>query len=62
MKINPIIDNMVQELESAKEEVLKFKKKKNKAAGTRVRKVMQELKKNAQDIRGEILRIQKEDW
>jgi hypothetical protein len=62
VKINKKIDEMIAELEGAKEEVLKFKKKKNRAAGTRVRKVMQDTKNTAQDIRVEIMRIQKEDW
>lgn len=62
MKINGVIDSMIEDLESAKEDVLKFKKKRNRSAGTRVRKVMQDLKKKAQDIRVEIMRIQKEDW
>lgn len=62
MKINAKIDEIIAELESTKEEVLKFKKKKNRAAGTRVRKAMQGLKESAQEIREEILRVQKEDW
>lgn len=41
-------------LEESKEDFAKFYDKHNKAAGTRVRKVMQELKKTAQDIRIEI--------
>lgn len=41
----------VEELE---EDFTKFYQKGNKAAGTRVRKAMQELKKKAQDIRVEV--------
>ncbi|WP_456425623.1 histone H1 [Rhodocaloribacter sp.] len=43
--------NFVAELEADFE---KFYEKGNKAAGTRVRKAMQELKKMAQDIRVDI--------
>jgi hypothetical protein len=41
-------------LESLNEDVEKFNAKGNSAAGTRVRKGMQELKKLAQDLRVEI--------
>ncbi len=41
----------VEELE---EDFAKFYEKGNKAAGTRVRKAMQELKRKAQDIRVEV--------
>jgi hypothetical protein len=47
--------NQLKELvEDAQEDVTKFYEKGNKAAGTRVRKAMQELKQVAQDIRVEI--------
>jgi len=59
MKINKVIDEMIEELQACKPEVIKFKKKGNKAAGTRVRKIMQNLKNRAQDVRVEVLRIQK---
>lgn len=41
-------------VESLEEDFNKFYQKGNKAAGTRVRKEMQELKRKAQDIRVEI--------
>lgn len=43
-----------QFVESLEEDFTKFYQKGNKAAGTRVRKAMQELKRKAQDIRVEI--------
>lgn len=45
------LKNFVEELE---DDFSKFYEKGNKAAGTRVRKAMQELKQKAQDIRVEI--------
>ena len=39
----------------------KFFDKGNKAAGTRIRKGMQDLKKMAQDIRGEVQGMKKGD-
>ncbi|HLP34644.1 MAG TPA: hypothetical protein VK133_01485 [Amoebophilaceae bacterium] len=42
---------------SLKEEFHKFYEKDNKAAGTRVRKGMQELKKIAQEIRASVLDV-----
>lgn len=41
-------------VESLEEDFTKFYQKGNKAAGTRVRKGMQELKRKAQDIRVEV--------
>ena len=41
-------------VEGLEEDFAKFYQKGNKAAGTRVRKGMQELKRRAQDIRVEI--------
>lgn len=41
-------------VENLEEDFTKFYQKGNKAAGTRVRKGMQELKRKAQDIRVEI--------
>lgn len=41
-------------VESTQEDFEKFYEKSNKAAGTRVRKAMQELKRMAQDIRVEV--------
>lgn len=45
----------------AEEDFDKFYNNGVKAAGTRVRKVMQELKKKAQDIRVEVQDIKKND-
>lgn len=47
-------EELVNILEEAREDFGKFYDKHNKAAGTRVRKHMQALKKTAQDIRLEI--------
>ncbi len=47
-------DQLKALVESAEADFDKFYNKKNKAAGTRVRKAMQELKNLAQDIRREI--------
>ena len=41
-------------VESMEDDFSKFYNKGNKAAGTRVRKAMQELKRTAQDIRVEV--------
>jgi hypothetical protein len=44
--------NQLQEvLDSTQEDAAKFEAKGNKAAGTRIRKAMQEVKKLAQDTR-----------
>lgn len=47
-------DEVQGHLDAAKEDFEKFYDKGNKAAGTRVRKAMQELKSLAQDIRLEV--------
>ena len=47
-------------IDGTEEDVQKFYEKGNKAAGTRVRKAMQELKKKAQDIRVEIQEIKQD--
>ena len=44
-------------LEDAEEDLMKFYEKGNKAAGTRARKKLMELKKRSHDIRQEIQRI-----
>lgn len=49
-----LLDQMVQLVESIRDDYGKAKGG-NKAAGTRVRKVMQDVKKMAQDIRQEML-------
>ena len=44
--------NQIKEvLENVEADAIKFYDKKNKAAGTRVRKAMQDIKKLAQDVR-----------
>lgn len=52
------VKNMVTELE---EDLDKFYEKGNKAAGTRARKQLQDLKKLSQDIRLEIQDIKNKD-
>lgn len=47
-------DEMQDLLEELKPDITKFYEKGNKAAGTRARKTLQEMKKKAQDIRMEI--------
>ncbi|MDX1532048.1 MAG: histone H1 [Rhodothermales bacterium] len=47
-------DDLKNHVESLEDDFRKFYEKDNKAAGTRVRKGMQELKQLAQDIRVEI--------
>lgn len=49
-----LYDELKQIVESAEEDYHKFHDKGNKAAGTRVRKAMQEVKRKAQDIRVDI--------
>ncbi len=48
------VDEIKNLVEEATEEMTKFYEKGNKAAGTRARKGLQELKKLAQEIRLEI--------
>ena len=48
-------------IEDLEEDFSKFYEKGNKAAGTRVRKAMQELKRKAQDIRVEVQDRKNED-
>ena len=50
------LKNFVDELEK---DFQQFYEKGNKAAGTRIRKAMQDLKKHAQDIRVEIQGMKK---
>lgn len=47
-------DELKSHVDAAQEDFEKFYEKGNKAAGTRVRKAMQELKSLAQDIRVEV--------
>ena len=44
-------------VESVRDDVEKASEKGNKAAGTRVRKAMQEIKKTAQQVRAEVLNL-----
>ena len=53
-------DNLRRLVESVDEDINKAKGG-NKAAGTRVRKVMQEIKAAAQEIRAQMLEIRSED-
>lgn len=46
---------------SLETDFIKFYEKNNKAAGTRVRKGMQQLKVLAQDIRGEVQGLKNDD-
>lgn len=47
-------DKLKSHIEALEEDFTKFYEKGNKAAGTRVRKGMQELKSLAQDIRNDV--------
>ncbi len=47
-------DEMSELLDQLEPDINKFYEKGNKAAGTRARKTLQEMKKKAQDIRMEI--------
>ncbi|MCA9295613.1 MAG: hypothetical protein KC983_03830 [Phycisphaerales bacterium] len=53
-------DRLVKLVESATDDVAKAEGG-NKAAGTRVRKIMQDVKAAAQDVRKDILEIRTED-
>ena len=46
-----LLNQLEQTITDIREDAVKFDEKGNKAAGTRVRKAMQEVKKLAQDIR-----------
>lgn len=48
------LNKMEDMVEDAKEEANKFYNKKNKSAGIRLRKIMQELKTLAQEIRVDV--------
>lgn len=48
-------------IEGAREDLMKFYEKDNKAAGTRARKSLMELKKRAHEMRQEIQQIKKEE-
>lgn len=49
--IQDLITQLEEVLAAAREDAAKFDEKGNKAAGTRVRKAMQEVKTLAQDVR-----------
>mgnify|MGYP000014320301 CR=1 FL=1 len=49
-----IFNQLKEVIDSVEADAIKFYDKKNKAAGTRVRKAMQDLKKIAQDVRLDI--------
>ena len=53
-------DRLVKLVESAAEDVAKAEGG-NKAAGTRVRKIMQDVKQAAQELRNAVLEARKED-
>lgn len=57
---NPFED-LKQHLEQMEGDFQKFFEKGNKAAGTRVRKGMKELRDKAQDIRMQVQRIKNEE-
>ena len=48
-------ENLLKHVKSLEEDFIKFYDKDNKAAGTRIRKGMQDLKEMAQRIRLEVL-------
>jgi hypothetical protein len=52
-------ENLKTIIEGLNEDVDKFYEKKNKAAGTRVRQALQEVKKISQEIRLEISALKK---
>ena len=55
--------NRIQEvLNNVQTDVEKFVGNGNKAAGTRIRKAMQEIKTLAQDVRTEVQTIKNSDW
>lgn len=49
--MNELLDNLVELVDSIREDAAKFEEKGNKAAGTRVRKAMQAIKGAAQEVR-----------
>ena len=51
--------NLKDFVEGLEKDFSQFYEKGNKAAGTRIRKAMQELKKQAQDIRVEVQEMKK---
>jgi hypothetical protein len=51
------LDELKQILSSVEADFDKFYNNNNQAAGTRIRKAMQDLKKKAQDVRSEVQEI-----
>jgi hypothetical protein len=60
MKLQELIDEMVKNLVATSDDAYRFEIKGNKKAGTRVRKVMQEVKTKAQEVRITIATIRKD--
>ena len=54
-------EELIQLIQDNEQDFNQFYEKGNKAAGTRVRKAMQELKRVAQDIRVEVQDIKKNE-
>jgi len=54
-------EELTNTVKEAEEDLMKFYEKGNKAAGTRARKSMMELKKLAHEIRQEILEIKNDE-
>ncbi len=52
--MSKLFDELKGIIEEAEADIEKFYKKGNKAAGTRIRKAMQDVKKVAQDLRVDI--------
>lgn len=52
--MSKLFDELKGIITEAEEDIDKFFNKSNKAAGTRIRKAMQELKRVAQDLRTEV--------
>ena len=61
MDLLGMIDDLETSLVAARIEAEKFQINGNKAAGTRVRKIMQIVKEKAQNIRNGVLEIKKGD-
>jgi hypothetical protein len=55
-----MLEEMRDLIEDSMKDANKFDEKRNKSAGTRVRKVMQELKSHAQDVRKKVIEIKKQ--
>jgi hypothetical protein len=60
MKITNLVQDMTQMLSDVADDANKFEIHGNNLAGSRVRKVMQKIKSMAQEVRIEVLAIQKE--